>query len=83
MERTKKARPVYDIDLMDSAVAGITHRKKQQRSSRYAFVKKQSIDFTAEMWDIIEAHRKQPGVCDNLRETIYQGLILLAQEENL
>lgn len=79
----KKSRPVYDMAMMDNAVAGITRSQKKNRSRKYVFVRKHSIDFTAEMWEIIEAHRRQPGTTDNLRETIYRGLQLLKEQENL
>ena len=76
-------RPSYDEDMMSIALAGITQRQKKKRSRTYTFVQKRSIDFTEEIWSIIEAHRKLPGIQDNLRETIYKGLLLLKEKENL
>lgn len=78
-----KVRPSYDANIMDTALAGVIQRQKKKRSRTYIFVQKKSIDFTEEMWSIIEAHRKLPGIQDNLRETIYKGLLLLKENENL
>lgn len=78
----KHPRPIYDADMMDLAITGITH-KEQKAKAKFTFVKKRSIDFTAEMWSIIEAHRNREGVTDGLRETIYRGLELLRERENL
>ena len=75
--------PSYDEAMMSIALAGITQRQKKKRSRTYTFVQKRSIDFTEEIWSIIEAHRKLPGIQDNLRETIYKGLLLLKEKENL
>lgn len=74
-------RPSYDEDMMSIALAGITQRQKKKRSRTYTFVQKRSIDFTEEIWSIIEAHRKLPGIQDNLRETIYKGLLLLKEKK--
>lgn len=81
--QAKEERPSYDEDMMSLALVGITQRQKKKRSRRYVFVQKRSIDFTEEMWSIIEAHRKLPGIQDNLRETIYKGLLLLKEKENI
>ena len=76
-------RPSYDEDMMSIALAGITQRQKKKRSRTYTFVQKRSIDFTEEIWSIIEANRKLFFIKDTASKKIYTGLLLLKEKENL